>query len=267
MDLGQAYDVAELSPLHPISPVFKAYTSYQRLIQSAGGTHATDTPFGGKLLFAGELDEEGCSIVMAGNVAGCATLATTADPGAQKHAIRDGIIDFLVTSLDEALRILKNEIRKHATVAVCVGIPTAEIEAEMLERGVQPDITRQSVAEGQHASLNPLQADADPMRAPAITGWQVEDSPAKWLPRFDAIALECLDRADVWNRRWISHAPRYLGRVAPKQRMVQGDREFAAKFVERLRTSFEKGEINTAATVLISSNAGWEEHYFPSRLQ
>jgi hypothetical protein len=264
MDLGQAYDAAELSPLHPTSPIFKAYTTYQGLIQSAGGTHATDTPFGGKLLFAGELDEEGCSIVIAGNVAGCATLAATADLAAPKQAIRDGIIDFLVTSLDEALRILKNEIRKHATVAVCVGIPTAEIEAEMLERGVQPDITRQSVAEGQHASLNPLQADADPMRAPAITGWQVEDSPAKWLPRFDAIALECLDRADVWNRRWISHAPRYLGRVAPKQRMVQGDREFAAKFVERLRTSFEKGEINTAATVLVSSNAGWEEHHFPA---
>src|SRR3569833_2716067 len=93
MDLGNAFDPAELSPLHPTSPVFKAYTSFQRLIQSAGGTHATDTQFGGKLLFAGELDEEGCSIVMAGNVAGCATLATTADPAAQKHAIRDGIID------------------------------------------------------------------------------------------------------------------------------------------------------------------------------
>ena len=34
--------------------------------------------------------------------------------------MRDGVIDFLVTSLDEALRILKNEMRKRTAVAVCV---------------------------------------------------------------------------------------------------------------------------------------------------
>ena len=73
-------------------------------------------------------------------LSGCATLAATADLAAQKQAIRDGTVDFVVTSLDEALRILKNEIRKKATVAVCVGWRLLTVEREMLERGVLPDL-------------------------------------------------------------------------------------------------------------------------------
>ena len=55
---------------------------------------------------------------------------------AQKQAIRDGVADFLVNSLDEALRILKNQLRKRETVAVCVGLAPADVEREMKERGV-----------------------------------------------------------------------------------------------------------------------------------
>ena len=56
----------------------------------------------------------------AANIAGAASLSATADVATQKQAIRDGVVDFLVTSLDEAARILKNEIRKRQPVAVCV---------------------------------------------------------------------------------------------------------------------------------------------------
>ncbi len=45
-----------------------------------------------------------------------------------------------MTSLDEALRILKNEIRKRETVAVCVAAAPETVEREMLERGVLPDL-------------------------------------------------------------------------------------------------------------------------------
>ena len=76
--------------------------------------------------------------MVAGNIAGAASLAATADPVAQKQAIREGVVNFLVTSLDEALRILKNEIRKRETVAVCVAASPQAVAAEMLERGVLP---------------------------------------------------------------------------------------------------------------------------------
>src|SRR6185437_13932582 len=74
----------------------------------------------GQFLYAGELDEEGRALLVAANVLGAASLTVTADPSSQRRAIRDGVADFLVTTLDEALRILKNQLRKREPVAVCI---------------------------------------------------------------------------------------------------------------------------------------------------
>ena len=111
-------------------------------------TPTQNPSLGGKLLYAGELDGSGRVLVVAGNVAGAASLAATAIQRAQKQAIRDGVVDFLVNSLDEALRILKNEIRKRETVAVCMGAAPEAVEREMPERGVLP----RSVAAGRGSS-------------------------------------------------------------------------------------------------------------------
>ena len=73
---------------------------------------------GGKLLYAGQLDGEARALLVAANIAGAASLVATADVTAAKRAMRDGVVDFLVTSLDEALRILKNELRQRQAVAV-----------------------------------------------------------------------------------------------------------------------------------------------------
>jgi urocanate hydratase len=99
-----------------------------------------ETGLGGKLFYAGELDGEGRALVVAANIAGAASLVATADRAAQKQAIRDGVADCLVNSLDEALRILKNQLRKRETVAVCLGLAPEAVEREMLERGVLPDL-------------------------------------------------------------------------------------------------------------------------------
>ena len=115
---------------------------YAGLIRTAESDPVSDREWGlaGKLFYAGDLDGVGSALVVAANIAGAATLTASADIATQKQAIRDGVIDFLVTSLDEALRILKNELRKGETVAVCVGKPPEEIEYEMVERGVLPDL-------------------------------------------------------------------------------------------------------------------------------
>src|SRR5215475_15725073 len=85
--------------------VLRALSFYTRLIphdrESSG--------LGGKLLYAGELDEDCRALIAAANIAGAASLCVSADARAQKRAIHEGVVDFLVTSLDEALRILKNE--------------------------------------------------------------------------------------------------------------------------------------------------------------
>ncbi len=101
-----------------------------------------ETGLGGKLFYAAELDEQGRALLVAANIAGAATLTASADRDAQKQVLRDGVADFVVTNLDEALRILKNQLRKHETVAVCVAQSISEVEREMNERGVAPDLLR-----------------------------------------------------------------------------------------------------------------------------
>src|SRR5258708_36444771 len=88
-----------------LEPVYRLYAALARGSDPDAGS-------GGKLLYTGELHEDGCRLVRAANISGAATLSATAETAAQRQAIRDGVADFLVTSLDEALRILQNEIRK-----------------------------------------------------------------------------------------------------------------------------------------------------------
>ena len=95
---------------------------------------------GGKLLYVGDLSESARPLIAAANSGGAATLVLSAQQLTLRQAQREGLIDFLVNSLDEALRIFKNEIRKRQPVAVAVSGQIQTIEAEMLERGVLPDL-------------------------------------------------------------------------------------------------------------------------------
>lgn len=172
---------------------------YAGLICAAESEAATgvEPGLGGRLFYAGELDYAARALVVAANIAGAATLTSSAEISIQKDAIREGVIDFLVTSLDEALRILKNELRKKETVAVCVGKPPQEIELEMLDRGVLPDLLPRG--EPNALKFAPFlvqgsrQVDSiEATKKQAILSWSVTDSPAHWLPRLDAIAGESL---------------------------------------------------------------------------
>ena len=121
----------------------RAAQAYARLIASP---HAhPETALGGTLFYAGEPDGEGRALLVAASIAGAASLAATGDRAAQKQALRDGVADFLVNSLDESLRILKNQLRKRETVAVCVALAPVEVEREIEQRGVVPDLLRSGV--------------------------------------------------------------------------------------------------------------------------
>jgi urocanate hydratase len=54
--------------------------------------------------------------------------------------LKTGYCDFMVTTLDEALRILKNAVRKKENVSVGLVGNCADIIPELAERGVVPDI-------------------------------------------------------------------------------------------------------------------------------
>lgn len=243
--------------------------AYLGLIEAAGaGPSSKEEPsLGSKLLYVGELDEAGRAMAVAGNIAGAATLAASADPAVQKQAVRDGVVDFLVTSLDEALRILKNEIRKRETVAVCVAALPQAVEAQMLERGVLPDLLRPRAPSAMDLSGSLLEEESktvepDPMKVPALVTWSVASEPAQWLPKLDAMALDCLER-DAWAaRRWLRVGPRYLGRLANGVRLLHADREFGARFIEQVRARVECSEIGARVAIQATYQGSCEQHHF-----
>jgi hypothetical protein len=179
---------------------------------------------GGRMIYVGELDRAGARLVRAGNIAGAASLSATSDPTAQRLAIREGVVDFLVTSADEALRILKNEIRKRNAVSVCIAASPAQVTAELNERGVQPDMLREAsgdfavfAAQGaQIVEAQPVPADQRLVILPQpidATAQRILDSITDSIPETDHAA-----------RRWLRLSPRYLGPQARKIRSFCCDR-------------------------------------------
>lgn len=253
-------------PDHSTAQIFllETYRYYAGLMRAAATESGSDAPaglsLGGRLFWAGELDEMGRALVVAGNVGGVATLAATSDADLQRQALRDGIVDFLVNSLDEALRILKNEVRKRGTVAVCVAAPVAAVECEMAERGVRPDILREGLVRSAEAGASPIERrrdlGVDPMSVQALVVWRVDRSPVLWLPKLDAIALECLDSDETIARRWLQRASRYLGRLGQTVHLVWANRESAARFVEGTRELVDRGGIAVSGRIEVTSPVG-----------
>jgi urocanate hydratase len=242
----------------------EAFCLYRALMRDVQGDPDAESNLGGKLLYAGALDACSRAMVIAGNVAGCATLAVAEGSTVHKLAMRDGVVDFVVTSLDEALRIFKNEIRKHAAVAVCVGAAPGDVERELVERGVLPDLVFSGVP-GEGLKMPSFGSGAREIRRSdtdpglAFVEWQVAQAPVRWMGRLDAIAIECL-AADGGARRWLRLSPRYSGRDAQAQRALYCDSESARQIIERFAQAVRNGEI--AAEVSARLRAGGKTQVF-----
>ena len=252
-------------PQNPDELLPAACGFYEALTRGAkafdAGQSESDPNLGGNLFYAGELDGDGRAMVIAGNVAGCATLAATSDAVAQKQAVREGVVDFLVSTLDEALRILKNEIRKRAAVAVCVGVSRSTVEREMVERGVLPDLVamtdeRREVPDFGGPSRGIEMRTPDQSRA--FVEWQVMRAPARWMARLDAIAIDCVP-ADAWARRWIRLSPRYCGRALQARRGLYCSREAATQIARKFAAAVETGEVDTEVLLRLHRDGAVQE--------
>ncbi len=197
---------------------------------------------GGKLLYAGELNHAGRILAAAANIAGAATLAASADTTTSRQAMRDGIIDFLVNSLDEALRILKNEIRKQQPVAVGISLAPEIILNEMLHRGVLPDLLPPLLpthpappALGTFLTQGARHLQIPPL--PSGTSFLVWPIPTEFAQRpaaFDALQLEHLPPHARAARRWLHLSTRYLGPQARRLRSLPCNEETTAKLTSIL---------------------------------
>lgn len=227
--------VAEDTSETVLTSIAEAYQAYAGLMHFAP---ATDDPsLGGKLHYVGELDDLGRCFAVAANIAGAATLAASADPAALRQAQREGVTDFLVNSLDEALRILKNEIRKRQPVAVTVSLAPSAIESEMIERGVLPDLLplRSEVALQSAAVAAFISQGSQLVSRPSLQAdrrfliWPAPAEYAQNLAAFESIMDRHLEPNDYINRRWLRQSPRYLGSNARRLRSICCDEPIAQK--------------------------------------
>jgi urocanate hydratase len=122
------------------------YIGSQGMIQGTFETFtaAADKHFGGelagKLIVSGGMGGMGGAQPLAATMAGACFLGVEVDAARIKKRLRSGYLDFMVNSLDEALRILKNAIRKKENVSVGLIGNCADVIPELAERGVLPDI-------------------------------------------------------------------------------------------------------------------------------
>jgi urocanate hydratase len=94
----------------------------------------------GKLIVSGGMGGMGGAQPLAATMTGAVFLGIDVDPERIKKRLKTGYCDFMVTTLDEALRILKNAVRKKENVSVGLVGNCADIIPELAERGVVPDI-------------------------------------------------------------------------------------------------------------------------------
>jgi urocanate hydratase len=94
----------------------------------------------GKLIVSGGMGGMGGAQPLAATMTGGCFLGIDVDPERIKKRLKTGYCDFMVNSLDEALRILKNAVRKKEAVSVGLVGNCADVIPELAARGVVPDL-------------------------------------------------------------------------------------------------------------------------------
>src|SRR6201981_380092 len=119
---------------------------------SAAGEKHFGGDLSGKLIVSGGMGGMGGAPPLAATMTCEAFLGIDVDPERIKKRLKTGYCDFMVTTLDEALRILKNAVRKKENVSVGLVGNCADIIPELAERGVVPDILTDQISA--HDPLN-----------------------------------------------------------------------------------------------------------------
>jgi urocanate hydratase len=185
----------------------------------------------GKLVFTAGERSSASGLPAAVSIAGGTTLAVDPDAAAVKSVFRQGGVDFVVNTLDEALRVLKNEVRQHRPLGVALIAEVEPVLAEMAERGVLPDLHVSLDAPSEllfhddsprkgpgreHLHLTSRDGIADP--TPHLTAWlaaqgwseQVHSSSEERpLRLLDAELLAALPEEDIVRKTWLQRISHY----------------------------------------------------------
>jgi len=122
------------------------YAGTQAHLQSAYETLAAvarrhfQGSLAGKLVVSGGMGARGGAQPLAATLNGAAFLGIDADPERIKRRVKAGYCDVMVNDLDEALRILKNGVRKREAASVGLAGNCADVIPELAGRGIVPDV-------------------------------------------------------------------------------------------------------------------------------
>jgi urocanate hydratase len=232
-----------MPPEHPISQ--------SSILEIFTLLHALKPDWPASLILSNGLNPQGSALATAANIAGAVSLSLEADPELCKLALRTGSCDFVVNTVDEALRVIKNELRKHRPLSVGLEANPALAFGELLNRGVAPHLCVDiaSIAtENQQPALLHLQKlgsrfinldEAKPTLRKFLEThpWHLESftlsTPAD-LKSFDAAARAILPEHDHLRRRWLLNAPRFFQRERPPRRALWLTREEEASLQKTL---------------------------------
>src|SRR5271165_3064617 len=114
---------------------------------AAAGRQHFQNDLAGKLVVSGGMGGMGGAQPLAATLNGAAFLGIDADPEQIKRRVKAGYCDVMVNDLDEALRILKNAVRKRQAASVGLAGNCAEVIPSLARRGIVPDLlTDQTIA-------------------------------------------------------------------------------------------------------------------------
>ncbi len=227
--------------LPDLGRVHDQYLALSQIAEAAWGGS-----LGGRLLLRSGFDADGIAVLVAASIAGAASLCADAEGALLRDGLRHGFCDFVVNSLDEALRILKNEVRRARPVSVGLSRAPHLCIEEMLERGLQPDLVSPGAPED-HARLFLERGAIFLHEGPADVSdtslqlWSVAVDPARTMPRMAQLAADTLDPDGVdtaARRHWLEASPRYLGRAFGSRQCLRMSTAEAAAFLDRAKVEF-----------------------------
>ena len=209
----------------------------------------------GKLLLREGLGPAGIAALVAASIGGAASLCVDADADRPREGLRAGFVDFVVANLDEALRILKNEIRRALPVSVGLAIDAEPSIDAMVERGLQPDLLsavseRQARTFVERGAIT-LPETAIPDSDLSILEWTISEDAVRLMPRVARLASEAIDpaRGDTpARRRWLDRSTRYLGRAFSTRQCLRMTEAEIAALLPRLHSEIPTAKITRQGT-------------------
>ncbi|HKV28554.1 MAG TPA: urocanate hydratase [Candidatus Acidoferrales bacterium] len=114
--------------------------TYETFAAAARKHFGASADLAGKLVVSGGMGGMGGAQPLAATLNGAAFLGIEVDPERIKRRVKTGYCDVMVNNLDEALRILKNAVRKREATSVGLIGNCADLIPELARRGVVPDL-------------------------------------------------------------------------------------------------------------------------------